>query len=400
MKKIYYTLSFLFLLNISFAQKLLTYSDVYDLSYSTLSSGVAKYTYYEKDGYEIRQGAFSFSTISEQYNNTIEIKINGNYKNDLKNGLWTYTVIVNEYKKSKTTMILKANYKEGIPHGSWNTTLTLNHFVDKVNVNSNIITNFSNGCFVGDFKFIFNSPDENIDIYIKLDEKGFLTYDKRKKNQNIETYEFYINVKIDNKIGFENTKLIVDKINLYSNIQDSLNEIPYKLIKKQDNLPENCYDLLFSFMYFFEDIYGDINYISTGYDNSVNYKYDGFDYYILEKQTTTTEICNQYIKNGDYFYYQNNYERAIKEYEEALIYKNFEYAKNQIKICNEKIKEIEENKIKNFNNLVNEGDKYYSDYKFNEALQSYKKASEIFNDKKVKNKISKITDMKNNTDII
>lgn len=99
-------------------------------------NGIANYSYYEdeKTHKYIKHGSFSYSFNGvgdyKGFNQTIK----GNYKNGLKDGLWTYTLsfadfnienglvmlaATNKYTTGKIT--LTANYKDGYAHGVWKT---------------------------------------------------------------------------------------------------------------------------------------------------------------------------------------------------------------------------------------------------------------------------------------
>lgn len=380
------------------AQTIKSYSGTYKLSYWLLTSGQATYKYYEKNGKEIKQGAFTFSTSSTKSNLDMSITISGNYDEDLKTGLWNYSATFEEKSISKTVITLKANYKEGLPNGVWTATLKPTSLKDNVTANSKLVANFSNGCFVNDFDFTFSSPDETSEIIIKLDDVGnYISY-KNKKNQNLTTNDYYKNVLITDKIGLDKTKEIVDKIELYSNNQDTLNEIPYKLIKKQGTMPDATYDLIFNFLFLFEDIKGDVNYVKTDYNNNVTYNYDGFYYYVLEEQKTTTDFYNDYIAYGDKSFKSANYEKAIEHYNKALTYKKLDYALNQITECNKKIKEIEEEKLRNYNLFIFQADSLLVNYKFVEAKGKYESALKYnTTDLYATNQIKIIKDYQTNT---
>ena len=173
------------------SQTIKSYTGTYKLSYSLLTSGQATYKYYEKDGKEIKDGTFTFSTSSSTTAADMSIKINGTYDEDLKSGLWNYTVTIDQTSKTKTVISLKANYKDGLPDGVWTATLKLTSYKDNITADSKLVANFINGCFVNDFTFTFSSPDETSDIVIELDEEGNYVSYKNKKNQNLTTNEYY-----------------------------------------------------------------------------------------------------------------------------------------------------------------------------------------------------------------
>ena len=392
MKKIIFTfVAFISFLNL-IGQNLKSYTGAYQLSYSLLTNGQASYTYYEKDGSDIKQGKFSFTGSSSNNKGSINIKINGLYKNGLKSGIWNYSVTIKEQGGNKTiSMTLQATYTDGLPNGQWSASLIGKEF-NTIQLDTKLTANFKSGCFVQDFNFNFKSAEKTQEANLKFDDSGFYLSEKSREDQNSSTFNYYRGVLIDDEIGFEKTKEIVDKIDLYSNQLDSLNNIPYKLKKIKADLPFNTHDLLFSFMYLFQDINGDVNYMSTDYQNNVDYRYDGFNYYMLVEQKTTDSFYNEKIIYADQAYNNKKFKQAIDFYNEALQFKKTEYANNMIIECNRLLKDIEELKQKKINLYVSEGDSFFIKYKFKESKSFYEKAIDIDYNNYASNRIRLITD--------
>ncbi|MDC1395802.1 hypothetical protein N8368_04785, partial [Bacteroidia bacterium] len=62
-------------------------------------TGQATYNYYEdsKTKEYIKQGAFRYSLVGKDDNKGLKHTISGNYEKGLKQGIWTYTVVMNDY---------------------------------------------------------------------------------------------------------------------------------------------------------------------------------------------------------------------------------------------------------------------------------------------------------------
>jgi len=409
MKKLIMSLLMICISMFSIAQSLKTYSGAYSISYSYLTSGQATYTYFEKDGLDIKQGQFSFTGTKTNYTGGLTIKINGQYKNNLKSGLWNYNFNAKDNISSEISMIMKANYSNGVPNGVWTVSLNLKNNTENVTVTSKLNSNFKEGCFVGAFNFTLNSPEETSEVIIQLDDKGYYLSEKRRENQNSTIINYYKNVLVDEVYGYDKTKEIVDKIEQYANQPDTLKEIPYKITKTKGSMPKDSHDALFSMACLFHDITGDVNYISTGDDNKVNYKYDGFNYYVIEPQKTLTDFYNEKVTSGDNVFGSGDYKRAIALYNQALEYKKVDYASKRIVECEKLIAEIEErkqkenrilqeqNKIK-IKQYILDGDSNFVNYRFNESMQAYEKANSLEKNEYASRRIRQIFDYMRNTE--
>ena len=175
---IFRTLTVIFYISYSavnvFAQKTLTYTGAfedkrigvltgdYDHAYGG-ASGTATYEYYENNNLDrIFEGRFTLK------NN--ELQINGNYKNNLKDGHWKYTV---NKRPDKTNFqpcisIAEGNYLKGKLHGTW-----IFRLVDKKlgKKYSYAKASFINNLMVGTFEFSENS-NEKYEFTINYDSIG------------------------------------------------------------------------------------------------------------------------------------------------------------------------------------------------------------------------------------
>lgn len=105
------------------AQKLVTFNGAY--SDGRLQNGNATYTYYEDpDSREyIRQGTFKYSFKGIGGYTGFDQLITGNFKEGLKNGLWKYTITMQDFGTNNSystgSITLQSNYKDGYAHGKW-----------------------------------------------------------------------------------------------------------------------------------------------------------------------------------------------------------------------------------------------------------------------------------------
>tara|TARA_B110000208_G_C11772834_1_gene430924 strand:+ start:458 stop:2299 length:1842 start_codon:yes stop_codon:yes gene_type:complete len=87
--------------------------------------GTASYKYYEDPQTReyIKQGAFKYSIIGKDDLKGLKQTISGNYEKGLKQGTWTYKLIMNDYflgyYHATGTITLISNYKNGLADGNW-----------------------------------------------------------------------------------------------------------------------------------------------------------------------------------------------------------------------------------------------------------------------------------------
>lgn len=370
------------------AQSLKTYSGPYTIKNSTLKSGNATYTYYLDGGDEIKKGNFAFDVKSTNYAGSMSVKISGKYDNKLKTGLWTYTLDVVSKQTGTMTMTLKANYSEGLPNGLWKFSMVGGNNT----VTSNASATFNKGVVIGDFIYEAKDNTKTVNYTAKLDDNGYILSYTRKQNQNRSSGKYYKGVLLDDKYTKEQIDEVVNFHEKYGSEPDSLKDYKYVLVENQQNLPETTYDYFFNFMYLFDDIKGDVNYVSTDYRNNVKYKYEGFKYRSIRTQKTLTDYYNEKIEYADKYFNSKDYDRATRYYEEALKYKKKAYAEN-------KIKEIENIIEQEYQSYAKPADENFNNYKFAEAKTLYEKAKKVKDDKNYcQNRIYLINDMKNNGD--
>jgi len=159
------------------AQDLQTYSGNYDLSGDYFwVKGQATYTYKELADYtKIREGSFKFQSdmkgeeFGQSYRARFIENVSGQYKNNLKNGLWLHNIQLLKIEDINASIEVKANYKEGKPDGSWNLELK---DLSTGAIKEMMSMNFRNGTITGTFKKI--NVDEGIEISGNCDENGYL----------------------------------------------------------------------------------------------------------------------------------------------------------------------------------------------------------------------------------
>jgi len=175
----------------SYAQNLKTFSGVYEDGEA--EPGKATFTYYEdpKTREHVKHGLFKYHLIlKSDAGNCIET-ITGNYKQNKKDGVWTY--IINELDYHRTngyftgSITLTSNYLNGLPNGLWSYSRTykgrdrlrtLSGFVwsaYKIFPSESVTATFKNGTIIGHATF-HNSPpySEYNNISGQFDSKGFM----------------------------------------------------------------------------------------------------------------------------------------------------------------------------------------------------------------------------------
>ena len=111
--------------NTSNGQTVKTYSGTW-----SNPEGKITYSYIEDKttGERIKNGPVSFTSINNQ---NMNISVKGTYKNNLKEGVWTYNASITSEKDRENnnfytsgTSICTGTYKKGIPNGAWTVTET------------------------------------------------------------------------------------------------------------------------------------------------------------------------------------------------------------------------------------------------------------------------------------
>ena len=105
-------------------QTLKTFKGEYDDG--TANKGYATYTYYEdkKTLEYIKQGAFKFTYSDKDEISSQKVSISGNYKNNQKDGIWSFIITYTNWPNNANAFItgaktLTASYVNGKPKGSW-----------------------------------------------------------------------------------------------------------------------------------------------------------------------------------------------------------------------------------------------------------------------------------------
>lgn len=172
--------------------------------------GDATYQYYEDENHNnIRNGKFNMTANNKEEiylmdgeYQQFKLVVAGNYKDGLKNGLWTFTVTennllngYNEYRRG--TMKLTANFKDGIPHGQWTyadsyTYVTFRAYklvpCSKPST-QNLTATFKNGKLVGTLNYKQTGLDPQTQTYT-FDDESFITSYTNKNVENETTITF------------------------------------------------------------------------------------------------------------------------------------------------------------------------------------------------------------------
>lgn len=122
-QSIYMSLLFIMMSAGSYGQTLKTFNGSFPNGKS--QPGTASYKYYEDPQTReyIKQGAFKYSIIGKDDLKGLKQTISGNYEKGLKQGTWTYKLIMNDYflgyYHATGTITLISNYKNGLADGNW-----------------------------------------------------------------------------------------------------------------------------------------------------------------------------------------------------------------------------------------------------------------------------------------
>lgn len=113
----------------------------------------------------------------------------------------------------------------------------------------------------------------------------------------------------------------------------------------------------------------------------------------------TIAFFNDNFSLGEKAIQRQQYNEAVKYFSEALKFKDDKNVENKIIECNIKIEEIE--KQNEYKKCISDGDKYFSQYQFNESKHFYQKALNIFtNDKVAIEKINQISEYERSLDTL
>ena len=289
----------------SFAQ-IKTFSGDYPLSGDFFwVKGKATYTYTEAADYtKVKNGAFSFSAdmngtdFGQSSRARFQESVKGQYKNNLKEGLWTHIITMTNIDNNNATITSTVNYKDGIPNGSWKMKITDNKTAA---VTESISLNFKNGIMTGAYSA--NESSTGISISGTLDENGYFhgkqsridygnetitEYNHGKKtlslNRNVQSGE------VSNRVttSAEDLEQIDKILKMTETNPDALPDQSFGVEEFYDKELDKYFGKKFVFALQINDFKGD-----ALYNNNNSYRFDwtGFVFYNHFKQMTRAEIA-------------------------------------------------------------------------------------------------------------
>lgn len=370
-----------------YAQDLKTYSG--NMQDAILDQGKATYTYYEKDGQIIRQGKFSYtwndkdskSPRGKAYSYSLTKTINGEFKDGLKHGKWTYVINFTDYPLghsmlgvngdifSTGSINMTANYVNGEANGTWTYQESYKDRYMAPSYNTwnwsaygspeshSITVNFKNGDVVG--KMSRKDSFTKITIDLNFDENGYIdgvgTIDEKGNKMTYTTKNGLLIKEVHSNMSTASSKVVVDNTNLISDQNAEYSKTKFSLL-------ENKYgQIAQTLSYFKQNKY--FNYNKPfgnepliGGDKIMS---EGFGGAIMIKIEPCKQFENSYCGN-----YQSSYEqakkyfgkedlKAIEQYEKCIECLNAEWSG----VCSEEKKkyllEIE-NKISEIKKMIEE----------------------------------------------
>lgn len=386
------------------AQTLQTYNGIYELSYPYMQNAKAMYTYYDdtKTYNRVKQGKFTLNFKGSGQYSPFEIIVIGNYKNNLKEGAWSYKLITTDLQSGELyesgTTTVTGNYKDGVPNGFWQSIFSSSSKEKKFNSSTHqwVFTTptmpnstktsvkFNMGTAVGHFSYSAIDPNVNStsSISVDLDSLGFINgkfIEKDAGSENIVEYSNGFPIKSvyrNLQSGEAKVKMLSEAyedsiVKLINSKKIEPSEIPYRIEEREQIyskeyklIKDNFFDKTLLML---NDIKGEVNF------NGDYYKIIAFRTRELIKQETTNDKFNQSIKSGDTNFDAGRLELAISNYNEAISIKPSEE-----KYLKEKIKQIE---IKIEERFLSEktkiGDDYFKRKNYQYALNSYNEALEV-----------------------
>lgn len=284
------------ILQISSGQSLKTYSGDYELDGYLLNeipfymlNGEATYQYYENDDYDrIRKGKFTYSGEVSENGVSLELNVNGYYKENLKNGLWQSNLYINN-QGQKIKTVCYTNYSKGIPNGPWeidaytrgqketaslhfnNNLITGNFGIKMSNIKMNGKCNldgYLDGVIElveGEVEMIMNYDNGFLINYIVRD----LSTGEIQKRVNADPDQLKAYVKIKKHIADGNI--------------DALEDIPFKVRSDYNPALHNKFNEYFTMLNMGDTFPGDLKYNSNGYE------WSGFKIKLLDEQETRAE---------------------------------------------------------------------------------------------------------------
>lgn len=403
------------------AQQLKKYSGEYVANYNKTFSncdivGNANYTYTDCDTGRVYNGAFVFKSNPAQPGLTGDLTITGNYENNKKIGKWTYIgtslvsllmgpyyifEITEDYLPENNLLNFTSNrkgpYKSGKP-------LTYDHQCPMSFQNIDIKCSFQNHQLHGGYFYKLTQEKKEYktnysETIIGNFDMGLFSGTETEKytEKKIDYYiksEYYKGV----RIYYSKTDYSTGEITTETNNSDTvlINKIVQKLIAqeiesktlyyKQIEIDGNIY------MIESGNIMTDDNYTIPSFSNirgnynivapiSLSIKYDE---YKTEKRKENSEYeYRNLIEEGDNYYQQNKYNDAIDKYKLAYNLKKSTELSDKI---NSLQKFIDNEKITH--PIIIKGDEFFSEKKYEEAIKEYELAYSISPNKDINNKIN------------
>ncbi len=269
------------------------------------------YSYYEDSSHNyVKSGLFKLSFVGNGNYKGYHENIQGNFKNGLKNGTWTYDYNNNDIYQNgnyvTSTIKLIANYKDGLPDGTWNCTVQGRYRNKKYNrktkkyefgpwlssLSEITSSKFKKGVLVGNLSIITKENEKITETTnINFDDYGFFNgkyYTKDANNEEVDDYEngFLIKSIVRNlKTGKADLRDDAEKGIVFRDLftKEKNNEITsnsrYSLVNYDNNFFRNkILSTFFGEQFHYKSIGGDINY------EEPNYNFKGISYRNLKEK--------------------------------------------------------------------------------------------------------------------
>lgn len=394
-----------------FSQSIKQYSG--EFSNGSGTPGKATFSYYEKDGAQIKNGKFSYTQNVNGTYGSYNCTISGNYKENNKDGAWIYNISFKDYNTgmgniySTGNIKLTSNYTDGYPDGNWNysetnqaRSKTLTGWTAYYPSTTTIASaNFKNGVLVGNFKM--KGDIDNNDISGTMDDNGYCinewVFTSGKTDIKETKYQFYKKILISYVTTSVSTGQVIEKSNfseneltIIKNYADGL--ISYSDLKNAEiKIDTNSCDITLNSTFYNGNflssyITGDKSYNYNEFqgkgNNEHGFKVKGF-YMIIAARINYTKLfeIREYnraiedLENINSTAYQLNKSLddlnfVLKYYEKSLNSTDAQTLKSKISAC--------ENKIENKKNQEIEKDNEYKAIKEFDPSKSDLETLKIF----------------------
>jgi len=264
--------------------------------------GKANYNYTEAADYSrIKNGSFSFTSnmsgkqLPNFPNGSFTQSVKGNYKNNVKDGLWTNTMVIKNMANNSGTVSAQANYKNGVPHGNW--LLTATNGGSSAIIESYSL-NFKNGIVIGKFETHHKTKKTTVSGF--CNDEGFLhgkmiifennteiiqEYDngilKSKTTRNTATGEI-----IARKESAAEDIEMAKKLQLLAKTNPSeLDNMPFRLETEHSPQSQAIFSDGFKIGLLPDDFGGDSSY----FKNYNRFEWEAFRYVVLVEQETRAQ---------------------------------------------------------------------------------------------------------------